>query len=74
MRVVSTRAMVGVVLEAEAGKYDSVVVEKEEAEAEEAWREGSLSLAASWAVIEVGFSKEIPISAEDQKQCGQRRI
>lgn len=61
--------MVGVVLKAEAGKYDSVGVEKEEG-----WREGSLSLAASWAVMDVGFSKEMPISAEDQKQCGQRRI
>lgn len=39
---------------------------------EEAW--GGLSLAASWAVIEVGFSKDMPISVEAQKQWGQRRM
>lgn len=46
----------------------------EKVDVEEVWSEGGLSLAASWAVIEVGFSKEIPISVEAQEQCGQRRM
>lgn len=34
----------------------------------------SRSFCASCTVIDVGFSKSIPISAEDQRQCEQRRI